>query len=46
MTLEWLLGIPVGLFLLYLVARFIFAAYYQSRLDFENRKERENHGKK
>ena len=35
---EWLLGIPVGLFLLYVAVRFIFAAYFQSKLDFEKRK--------
>ena len=37
-----LLSVPVGLFLVYLVARFIFAAYFQSKKDYE----RNNHGRK
>ena len=41
----WMLTMFVGFFVLYLAARFIFTAYFQSKADFEKLKERQN-GKK
>ena len=37
LTFEYLTLIPVGLLLLYVAARFLFAAYFQSKQDFEKR---------
>ena len=36
-NLKWVALIPVGLFLLYVAARFLFVAYFQSRADFEKK---------
>ena len=33
-NLKWVALIPVGLFLLYVAARFLFVAYFQSKKDF------------
>ena len=40
---AYVIAVPVVLFLVYLVARFIFAAYFQSKKDFLDRS---NHGRK